>query len=363
MVSEVREQPFQGLTLKRIRLSQQVDDAKARGAWLQHFQEEGGFWIPTRQPLGSLVGYLLEAESEESVGTWGYLDGYLAAGRPFPIVRVIREGTSLSRLAKEHPKLSGVPKKEPLRLESLFQPGRMIQPAGKAITADAFPRWRPGSTIYEMKRGPSPWVQVEAASGAMEPMEWTNRMAARLKQIAGLESFDVSDSIRPENYHPATEQAFASIAKDLYLYDHRTNAIRRLTESPEVEEELPSMSPDGTAIVFVQENDLHWIDLESGQQRRITEGGSDTRFHGKLNWVYQEEVYGRGNYRGYWWDPKGKYLCWLRLDSAGMGRHRSRSIIHSRAVPIRLRRFGCMIRPPGPISRYRLRSIPATVSF
>lgn len=321
MVSEVREQPFQGLSLKRIRLSQQVDDAKARGAWLQQFREEGGFWIPTRQPLGALLGYLLEAESEESVGTWGYLDGYLAAGRPFPIVRVIREGALLSQLPTERPKWSGVPRKEPLRLETLFQPGRMIQPAGKTITADAFPRWRPGSAIYEMKRGPGAWVAVEAASGAMEPMEWTNRMAARLKQFSGLEGQEVSDSIRSENYHPGTGQAFASIAKDLYLYDHRSGEARRLTESPEVEEELPSMSPDGTAMVFVQENDLHWIDLKSGQQRRITEGGSATRFQGKLNWVYQEEIYGRGNYRGYWWDPTGKYLCWLRLDSAGMDRH------------------------------------------
>ena len=24
---------------------------------------------------------------------------------------------------------------------------------------------------------------------------------------------------------------------------------------------------------------------------------------GKLDWVYQEELYGRGNFKGFWWHP------------------------------------------------------------
>ena len=36
--------------------------------------------------------------------------------------------------------------------------------------------------------------------------------------------------------------------------------------------------------------------------------------NGKLDWVYQEEVYGRGNYRGYWWSPDSRHLAFLHLD-------------------------------------------------
>ena len=35
---------------------------------------------------------------------------------------------------------------------------------------------------------------------------------------------------------------------------------------------------------------------------------------GILDWTYQEEIFGRGNYRGFWFSPDGNWLAMLRID-------------------------------------------------
>ena len=36
--------------------------------------------------------------------------------------------------------------------------------------------------------------------------------------------------------------------------------------------------------------------------------------NGTLDWVYSEELYGRGNYRGYWWSPDSSRIAFIQLD-------------------------------------------------
>ncbi|TVP93986.1 MAG: S9 family peptidase [Planctomycetaceae bacterium] len=78
----------------------------------------------------------------------------------------------------------------------------------------------------------------------------------------------------------------------------------------------PTLSPDGSRIAFVQDNDLHVLEIESGRILRITDDGSPTRSNGRLDWVYQEEIYGRGNFKAFWWAPDSRRLALLRLDNS-----------------------------------------------
>ena len=43
--------------------------------------------------------------------------------------------------------------------------------------------------------------------------------------------------------------------------------------------------------------------------------------NGKLDWVYQEEIYGRGKFRAHWWSPDSRRLAFLRLDEAQVPRY------------------------------------------
>ena len=48
--------------------------------------------------------------------------------------------------------------------------------------------------------------------------------------------------------------------------------------------------------------------------RPITTDGNHERLNGKLDWLYQEEIYGRGQFKGYWWSPDSTRLAFLQLD-------------------------------------------------
>ncbi len=62
------------------------------------------------------------------------------------------------------------------------------------------------------------------------------------------------------------------------------------------------------------------------RERRLTTDGGPKILNGRLDWVYQEELYGRGNFEAYWWSPDSTMLAYLRLDeNPGARVHRRRS--------------------------------------
>ena len=61
-------------------------------------------------------------------------------------------------------------------------------------------------------------------------------------------------------------------------------------------------------------NNLHTVDIAGRQERALTTDGSSYLLNGKLDWLYQEEIYGRGRFRGYWWSPDSTRIAFLQLD-------------------------------------------------
>lgn len=102
---------------------------------------------------------------------------------------------------------------------------------------------------------------------------------------------------------------------DLWVYQADTGTLIRVTETKDREIEA-DFSPDGRWISFVRNNDLYVADIAAKTERRLTSDGSKTVFNGNLVWVYEEELYGRGNKRGYWWSPDSTRIAFLRLDDA-----------------------------------------------
>jgi dipeptidyl-peptidase-4 len=103
---------------------------------------------------------------------------------------------------------------------------------------------------------------------------------------------------------------------DLFLYEFGSSALLRLTRGAGKEEE-PSFSPDGRQVAFVRGNDLHVVDLGASRaERALTRDGSAEVLNGVLDWVYQEEIYGRGHFQGYWWSPDSRHLALLQLREA-----------------------------------------------
>ncbi|MCC6673247.1 MAG: S9 family peptidase [Planctomycetes bacterium] len=77
-------------------------------------------------------------------------------------------------------------------------------------------------------------------------------------------------------------------------------------------------SPDGKWVAFELENNLVVRDSASGKEWEVTTDGSPLLLHGRLDWVYQEEVYGRGKFRAFWWSPDSARIAFLSLDQTGV---------------------------------------------
>src|SRR5919106_1184173 len=63
---------------------------------------------------------------------------------------------------------------------------------------------------------------------------------------------------------------------------------------------LDGVSPDGARVAFVRDNDLFVVEVSGGAERPLTTDGSANVLNGKLDWLYQEEIYGRGKFRAHW---------------------------------------------------------------
>ncbi|MEW6072865.1 MAG: DPP IV N-terminal domain-containing protein [Planctomycetota bacterium] len=117
-------------------------------------------------------------------------------------------------------------------------------------------------------------------------------------------------------------------------YFHRAGEGARRLEVPP-ESELLALSPDGRHLAFVLANDLVLLDTADGRVHPLTAGGGPDHLHGKLDWVYQEEVYGRGDFQAFWWSPDSTRLAFLSLDETAV--HDFTVVDHIEAGTFRVR--------------------------
>ena len=202
-----------------------------------------------------------------------------------------------------------------LTLNDIYDPVGRIDfsggtPSAMAWISDTHYVWpRPGA-------GGVDWVKVDAATGAAEPLFDVQKMRAAFDALPGVRSQDVErlPNDRGLEMNDARTAVLVSLGDDLYYYPFGSDRAFRLTFDPYVEEEF-SFSPDGRQAAFIRRNNIYVVNLEQQrQEKQLTTSGIDQLLNGKLDWVYQEEIYGRGTFRAYWWSPDSSHLSFLQVD-------------------------------------------------
>jgi len=106
----------------------------------------------------------------------------------------------------------------------------------------------------------------------------------------------------------------------LVFYGRDAAGAERVGVVPEEEGpfELLELSGDGRFAFWVHDHDLSALNTLTGDLVPITENGGPERLNGKLDWVYQEELYGRGDFKGFWPSKDGEQVAFLSLDEAAV---------------------------------------------
>ena len=206
-----------------------------------------------------------------------------------------------------------------ITIDDLYDPDRRAdlagsQPTGLAWLDDASYVWpRPADDAGVA------WTVVDATRGTMRPLFDAAKMEAAFAALPGIGPEEAArlPGQRRLQMNPARTAALVAIAGDLYHYEFSAGRVARLTTTPE-EELDPTFSPDGRLVAFTRANDLFVVEVGSGRERRLTTDGNPKRLNGRLDWVYQEEIYGRGNYRAFWWSPDSRRLAFLQLDETAV---------------------------------------------
>ena len=202
-----------------------------------------------------------------------------------------------------------------LTIDDIFDPAKRVNFSG----TPANPRWLKDGIHYivvSKDRTASPrLLKVNAITGKSEPFYNAARMEAAFDALSGIGK-DVAKRLANQTTYQMNPEETAVLinqANDLFLYEFGSDRAIRLTNNPE-EEVGESFSPDGKMISFVRSNNLFVEDIATQRERALTRDGNPKVLNGRLDWVYQEEVYGRGNFGAYWWSPDSTRLAFLRID-------------------------------------------------
>ena len=206
-----------------------------------------------------------------------------------------------------------------LTLDSLYHPERKIEltPVLPFIV-----RWMQDGEHYVQKKTQRDsklpqLVRVNARTGKVSPLYDSSLVSLKLSRLKGFNE-EKAERLRRKgqaHFSPDESAILWNFEGDLFYQNFKTGLTLRVTRTKEPEKEY-SFSPDGRNISYIRGFDLFVYDLYREEETRLTRNGSKNLRNGLLDWIYQEEVYGRGSYKGYWWSPDSNQIVYLQLDES-----------------------------------------------
>ena len=95
-----------------------------------------------------------------------------------------------------------------------------------------------------------------------------------------------------------------------YIYDRESKKLTPVHEDNKVM--YASLSPDGSKVAYVWQNDLYYLNLKDGVTTPVTEDGKMNEIiNGSADWVYEEEF---SFAKAFHWSPDSKSIAYMRFD-------------------------------------------------
>ncbi len=102
-----------------------------------------------------------------------------------------------------------------------------------------------------------------------------------------------------------------SVLHKVYIYDIGSGVVKLLDNDKVLH---ATLSPDGTKVAYVKNNNLYIKDLKKGAVTTVTTDGVKNKIiNGNCDWVYEEEF---SFTRAFDWSDDGKYIAYYRFDES-----------------------------------------------
>jgi dipeptidyl aminopeptidase/acylaminoacyl peptidase len=268
----------------------------------------GTIIVRTGQPLGNLICYLLEPQSEDGLCTWNFFDEGLEVNKDYPVDRLPAESPltigSVCPLAQDRTF------NKPLPLSAMSGTRGFQLFGGSPVTGLT---WLPDGEHYlQVKAGRL--YKVQSTTGRCEPFHDPEKLAKALGSLPTIGKSTAQSLARGTHFNMNPQQTGALFEHDQDLYYASFDGAKavRLTKTPGGKQ-LASFSPDGQFIAFVRDNNLYVVDIATQTERALTTDGSSFVLNGKADWVYEEEIFNR-TAKAYWWSPDSRSISFVRYD-------------------------------------------------
>ncbi|RAK58723.1 S9 family peptidase [Phenylobacterium hankyongense] len=101
---------------------------------------------------------------------------------------------------------------------------------------------------------------------------------------------------------------------DLWLYQRAGGKVRQLTDT-KADEIDAKVSPKGSFVSFVRDDNLYVLPTAGGAERALTEGGTELKSWATAEFIAQEEM---DRLTGYWWSPDEARIALTLVDQTGV---------------------------------------------
>ncbi|WP_422857723.1 S9 family peptidase [Flagellimonas sp. S174] len=170
---------------------------------------------------------------------------------------------------------------------------------GKQYTILNFNRGNGSSSLDKYDYATQQKVETIVASGSSVPNFTSYEFSA-----------DESKIILATEVEPIFRRSRLGI---YYVYDVASKGVTKISDN-KIQE--PELSPDGSKVAYVLDNNLYIFDVGAKTAKQITQDGSyGTIINGVTDWVYEEEF---AFVQAFAWNSDGSKIAFLRFDETNV---------------------------------------------
>ena len=201
--------------------------------------------------------------------------------------------------------------KKPLTIEDIFDSNQFD---GKTISDI---KWRPDGGAFTFSK-PNP------TTGQMDVYSHDVKTGDETILVAGADLKHSGELINLSSYSWTHDGKYLLLAGEEhqiwrhssqaphFLYDVSAKKLIPLANADPALRNV-KLSPDGEWVGFVRAHNIYIYNLQSGEEKTITNGGTGDILNGEFDWVYEEEF---GLADGWRWSPDGSKIAFWRIDQS-----------------------------------------------